>query len=193
MATIVTVLTEGFADAETALLNAAARSFFGLDTRFATPGGTAVTSAGGMRVTPDLALEDVDIDAVDAVAVCGGAIWQTPQAPDLGPLLHAAHDRGKVLGIICDATIAAARTGLLDDVDHTGNAAGDLEGTGYDGTTRYRDVPHAVSDQKVITAAGTAPVSFMAEMMRALGHGDEDLEYFVGLMGAEHAGAGQSG
>ena len=39
MTTIVTVLTDGFADWETALLNAAARSYYGIETLFAAPGG----------------------------------------------------------------------------------------------------------------------------------------------------------
>ena len=44
MAKIVTILTEGFADWETGLLNGAARNFYGVDTEFATPGGKPVRS-----------------------------------------------------------------------------------------------------------------------------------------------------
>lgn len=38
MTTLLTVLTPGFADWETALLNAGARDYYRLETRFATPG-----------------------------------------------------------------------------------------------------------------------------------------------------------
>ncbi len=55
MTTIVTILTEGFADWETTLLNAVAHAFYKVETRFATPGGKPVTSSGGMTVTPTLA------------------------------------------------------------------------------------------------------------------------------------------
>ena len=55
MTRILTILTEGFADWETSLLNAAARSFYGVETQYATPGGRPVTSSGGMVVTPGLA------------------------------------------------------------------------------------------------------------------------------------------
>jgi len=58
MTKIVTILTEGFADWETGLLNGVARGFYGAQTLFATPGGKPVTSTGGMKVTPDAALED---------------------------------------------------------------------------------------------------------------------------------------
>ena len=192
MTTIVTILTEGFADWETALLNAAAHSFYKAETLYATPGGTPVTSSGGLRVTPSLALEGIDLDALDALVVCGGTIWQCPEAPDLTGILKAAHAKGKVVGAICDATVAAARTGLLDGIDHTSNGAGHLDGTGYRGKAHYRDVAHAVSSQKVVTAPGTAPVSFMAEVLRAIGLGDANLDFYVGMLAAEHTRAAKA-
>ena len=73
MTTIVTILTEGYADWETALLNAAARSYFQIDTRFATPDGKPVTSSGGLKVTPDMAVDDIDVGAIDALVVNGDA------------------------------------------------------------------------------------------------------------------------
>lgn len=187
MTSIVTILTEGFADWETALLNAAARSYYGVTTRYATPGGAPVTSAGGLRVTPDLALERLDPGQYDALVVCGGSAWAQPDAPDLGGVLGAARQADKVIGLICDGTVAAARTGLLDRIAHTSNGVGHLDGTGYAGAGHYVDVPYAVTDGKVITAAGTAPVSFMVAVFEALGLGGDDLKFYAGLYGAEHA------
>lgn len=192
MTTIVTVLTDGFADWETALLNAAARSYYGIETLFAAPGGQPVVSSGGLNVTPQLTLEDIDFDALDALVVCGGTIWQQADAPDLTPLLRAAQTRGKVVGVICDATLAAAKAGLLDSVAHTSNGAGHLDATGYKGKSLYRDVPHAVSDQRIVTAPGTAPVSFMAEIMGALGLADDNLAFYLGLYAAEHRPAAKA-
>lgn len=111
------------------------------------------------------------------------------EAPDLTEILTAAHQKGKVVGAICDATVAAAKTGLLDNLDHTSNGEGYLDGTGYRGKAHYQDVPQAVSSQKVITAPATAPVSFMAEIMRAVGLGDENLDFYLGMLAAEHAKA----
>lgn len=186
MTTLVTILTDGFADWETALLNAVARSFYRVDTHYATPGGSPVASAGGLRVVPDMALEAIDVDALDALVVCGGTIWQTEAAPDLAAILAAAHGKGKVVGAICDATVAAARTGLLDGIAHTSNGPGYLDGTGYRGGAHYRDVPQAISSHRVVTAPATAPVSFMAEVMRAVGLGDETLDVYLGMHAAEH-------
>ena len=189
MTTIVTILTEGFADWETTLLNAVARGFYGATVSYATPGGEAVISTGGMKVAPDLAIRDIDIGTLDALVVCGGEAWQRPGAPNLTDLLRNAKAAGKVIGAICDGTIAAARTGILDDVDHTSNGAGYLDATGYAGAARYRDVPHAVSDRNIVTAGATAPVSFAQEVMRAAGIGDEQLDYYIGLHAQQYAKA----
>jgi putative intracellular protease/amidase len=189
MTTIVTILTEGFADWETGVLNGVAVGFYKATALYATPGGKPVTSTGGMKVNPDLALEDVDVNALDAIVVCGGAIWQTPEAPDLTDVLQRAHEAGKVIGAICDGTVATARTGLLDNVAHTSNGVGYLDGTGYKGKSHYRDVPHAVADKRIVTAAATAPVSFMQTIMHQLGIADDQLDHYVGMHAAQYAKA----
>lgn len=189
MTTIVTILTEGFADWETTLLGAVAKGYYQADVHYASPGGRPVTSSGSMRVAPDLKLEEIDLDTLDALVVCGGTIWQTPDAPDLTTLLKAAQQKGKVIGAICDGTVAAARTGILDTIRHTSNGAGYLDPTGYKGKAFYQDVPHAVVDHNIVTAAATAPVSFMVEIMKALGLADANLDYYVALHAAQYAKA----
>lgn len=189
MTRIVTILTPGFADWETALLNAAAREFYRVETSFATPGGAPVTSLGGMQVMPNLAVEYIDIAEVDAVLVNGGTIWQTPAAPDLGALLRATRDEGKVVGGICDGVIALARAGILDDRRHTANGPESLPDTGYAGAAHFINSPAAVLDRRIVTAPGTAPVSFMGAVLDALGKRDGDLDFYLGLYGAEHKAA----
>jgi len=186
MTKIVTILTPGFADWETALLNAVSHSFYQIDTQFATPGGQAVTSAGGMRVTPDLAVEDIDASQLDALIVCGGEAWAQLSAPDIAELLRRTRDAGKTIGGICDGTLALARAGVLDTVSHTSNSAENLAPTGYAGASRYKDQPNAVVDGRIVTAPGTAPVSFMAGVMETLGLKDDNLKFYLGLHAAEH-------
>jgi putative intracellular protease/amidase len=189
MTTIVTLLAEGFADWETGMLNAVARGYYNVETRFATPGDTAVRSSGGMLVTPDLALEDLDPAALDALVICGGTIWKSDAAPDLAPAVRAAREAGRLVAGICDGTLALARTGLLDDVAHTSNGAGYLDESGYRGRALYRDVPHAMADRGVITAPATAPVTFMVQVLRGLGLADDNLDFYVGMHAAEHTPA----
>lgn len=186
MTRIVTVLTEGFADWETALINAAGRSFYGFETAYATPGGQPVRSSGGMRVAADLAVEDIDVDAFDVLLICGGTIWESEAAPDVTDLLRRAHAAGKVLGGICAATLQVAKSGLLDTRAHTSNQPGLLDQTGYGGVAHYRTGAEAVLADRIVTAAGTSPVSFMARVLEALGLADENLDYYVGLHAAQY-------
>ncbi|KKB77935.1 hypothetical protein VW35_12375 [Devosia soli] len=186
MTTIVTLLTPGYANWETALLNAAARSHYRVKTLYATPDGEDVTSAGGLKVLPDMSVKDIDVDAIDAVIVNGGSIWSSPDAPDISDLLRRARAAGKIVGGICDGTLALARAGLLDDVPHTSNGPESLPDTGYKGVSFYRDQPNAVLADRIVTAPGTAPVTFMSAVMESLGLRNGDLDFYVGLYGAEH-------
>jgi len=182
----ITLLSDNFADWETALINATARAYYAFDCRFAAPKGAPVTSMGGMRVIPDLALEDIRLDEVDLLMVCGGTVWQSEKAPEISELLRTAQERNIVLAGICDGTRALAKAGVLDHVRHTSNSADNLLAVHYAGAAHYQDVPHAVADQRVITAPGSAPVSFMAQILRTLGISDENLDAYIGMHAAEH-------
>ena len=136
-------------------------------------------------MTPGMAAEDVKPGEYDAVIVSGGEAWQSENPPDVAPLLRQTREAGVLLGLICDGTWAAAKAGILDDVRHTSNGAGYLDPTGYKGAALYRDTPAAVTDGRIITAAGTSPVAFMAAVMEGLGLGSDELSYYVGLHAAQ--------
>lgn len=123
-------------------------------------------------------------------------MWRQPLAKRQGarplPLLRAARDRNIVLAGICDGTRVLAQAGVLDTVRHTSNSADNLKDTGYAGAALYQDVPWAMADQRVITAPGTAPVSFTAEVLRALGIADDNLAAYLAMHGAEHGKAAQA-
>lgn len=186
MTTIVTILTEGYADWETALLNAAARQYYGTTTLFASPEGKPVRSAGGLLVTPDFPVEAIEPKEIDALILNGGTIWASPEAPDLTTLLHAAGSAGVRIAAICDATLALAKAGLLDAIPHTSNGPDTLKPTGYFGAAHYQDQPLAVASGKIITAPGTAPVSFMSTVMESLGLRNDELDFYLGFHAAEH-------
>jgi putative intracellular protease/amidase len=186
MTTFLTILTQGYADWETALLNATAKGYYGVETRFATPGGRPVTSAGGLKVTPDMAIENIDLGDFDVLLVNGGTAWSQPDAPDIGKLARDAVAAGKIVGGICDGTVALARSGVLDTARHTSNSTDNLPPTGYKGAGFYQDVPYAVTDGRIVTAPGTAPVSFMAAILDQLGLKDANLDFYLGLHAAEH-------
>jgi putative intracellular protease/amidase len=191
MTKIVTILTEGFADWETSLLSAVARGFYGVETAHATLDGLPVTSMGGMRVTPDFSLTDLDAAGYDALIVCGGGAWEQDSAPDISAVLQKAAADGKIVAGICAGSYQLAKAGLLDSAAHTSNSRADLEATGYRGAAHYRDTSEAVRDGKLVTAAGVSPVSFLAKVMEALGLRDGNLDYYLGLHAAQYGAAQQ--
>ncbi len=181
-----TILTENFSDWEIALINSAGRGYYDFDTRFATPGGSTVTSSSGMIISPHLAIEDIQLGDLDLLIVCGGTIWQTDQVPDITALVAAAYEKNLVVAGICDGTRVLAQSGVLDKVRHTSNSAENLSKLNYGGAAYYQDVPYAIADGRVITAPGTAPVSFMAEILLTLGLSDDNLKVYLAMFAAEH-------
>lgn len=123
----------------------------------ASEAGSAVTTMGGLRITPDCAL--ADLPAVDALILPGAQTWNTGHDAVLG-LAADAIAAGTAVAAICGATYGLARVGLLDDRPHTSNAAEFLtQAASYRGAQHYR-AEKAVSDGTVITAGATAPIEF---------------------------------
>jgi putative intracellular protease/amidase len=185
------IVIDNFADWEHAQLSAAARTYFDGATSFHTPGGRPVTSMGGMTIDPGSAIEDLKPDAYDALVVIGSDGWTGADAPDIAPVLRAADEAGKVVGAICAGTVAAARAGLLDSRRHTSNALDFMRHytPGYRAWDLYVDTPAAVRDGTLVTAAGSAPVTFTIEVLGAL-HPDqtESLAQFRAMCAAELTG-----
>ena len=126
-----------------------------------------ITTMGGIRVLPDIALTDLRPQDSAMLILPGNDIWNTE---DFVPWMDKAREflaAGVPVAAICGATGGLAIAGLLDDHAHTSNAAEFLAGTGYAGGHLYRDVP-AVDDRGLITANATAPVEFAAAIFARL-------------------------
>ncbi|MEV7458742.1 DJ-1/PfpI family protein [Streptomyces rubiginosohelvolus] len=134
-----------------------------------------VTTMGGLRVQPDLALDELRPQDSALLILTGAAGWDTGET--LAPFARAARtflDAGVPVAAICGATAGLAREGLLDDRAHTSAVSFYLAATGYAGGERYVEVdavtdPGADGTGRLITAGPTEPVAFAREVFGLLG------------------------
>ncbi|RVU27486.1 glutamine amidotransferase [Streptomyces antnestii] len=139
--------------------------------------GRPVTTLGGLRIQPDLALDDLRPEDSSLLILTGADLWTETSAAaaaggnDLAPFARKARaflDAGVPVAAICGATAGLAREGLLDDRAHTSAVPQYLDATGYKGGDHYVDAD-AVTDRGLITAGPTEPVAFAREVLGALG------------------------
>jgi putative intracellular protease/amidase len=131
-----------------------------------------IATMGGVRVLPDMLLEDLDPTSSDLLILPGAQMWDAGG----GQAFAAAADRFLTAGVpvaaICGATAGLARAGLLDRRKHTSSAREYLAATGYAGGDHYVD-ERAVVDGDLITAGPQSPVQFARVTMARLGVASE--------------------
>ncbi|MFF3288839.1 type 1 glutamine amidotransferase family protein [Streptomyces sp. NPDC003023] len=141
----------------------------GFTVRTVGPTTEPVTTMGGVRIQPDLALADLDPADSALLILTGANLWDT--GDDLAPFAAEARtflDAGVPVAAICGATAGLAREGLLDDRPHTSAVSFYLAATGYKGGEHYVDTD-AVTAGDLITAGPTEPVAFAREVFARLG------------------------
>ncbi len=126
-----------------------------------------ITTTGGMTVVPGITLAELEPADSAMLILAGNDIWNTDRFTPYADLARQFLASGVPVAAICGATGGLALAGLLDDREHTSNAAEFLESVGYAGAHLYRDEP-AVTDGDLITASGTAPVEFAREILQRL-------------------------
>ncbi|MFB6783718.1 DJ-1/PfpI family protein [Streptomyces sp. NPDC056352] len=141
----------------------------GFTVRTVGPTAGPVTTLGGLRIQPDLALADVRPENSALLILTGADLWDS--GDELAPFARTARtflDVGVPVAAICGATAGLAREGLLDDRAHTSAVSFYLAATGYAGGARYVEAD-AVTDGDLITAGPTEPVAFAREVFARLG------------------------
>jgi putative intracellular protease/amidase len=129
--------------------------------------GAPITTMGGMRVIPDVALADLRPENSLMLILPGSDIWNTDVFVPFAEKARTFLDAGVPVAAICGATGGLALAGLLDDRKHTSNAAEFLAMLGYAGANNYVDEP-AVIDGDLITGSSVAPVEFARAILERL-------------------------
>ncbi len=155
-----------------------------------------VTTMGGLRITPDIALAELRSDDSAMLILAGGDRWAEASMAGFRAAARRFLAAGVPVAAICGATFGLALEGLLDDRAHTSNAAEYLTYSGYAGGDRFVTEP-AVTDGDLITASAVAPVHFAQAVFSRLGlyepgvaaswfklYGDRDPAGYYELMSA---------
>jgi putative intracellular protease/amidase len=118
-----------------------------------------ITTAGGLRVLPDLTLAQVRVDDSAMLILPGAGSWDAGGGEAFTRMARQFLAARVPVAAICGATFGLARDGLLDDRPHTSSAPQYLAASGYAGAAHYRDEP-VVTDGDLISAGPTNPIDF---------------------------------
>ena len=133
---------------------------------------TPVITMGGVRISPDMELDDLDPTDSNLLILPGAEIWDAGGGEAFAATAARFLDAGVPVAAICEATAGLARAGLLDARQHTSSAREYLAATGYAGGHHYID-ERAVVDGDLITAGPQSPVQFARATMGRLGLASE--------------------
>jgi len=126
-----------------------------------------VMTIGGIRIQPDLALEELSPTDCAMFIMPGGTAWDEGKNTEAVEVARTFLASSIPVAAICGATAGLARGGLLDTRRHTSNAREYLAATQYLGAELYEDTP-AVTDNNLITAPAMAPVDFAYHIFKCL-------------------------
>ncbi|HET6554071.1 MAG TPA: DJ-1/PfpI family protein [Dyella sp.] len=127
-------------------------------------------SMGGLRVVPELTLEELDLQRAALLIVPGGYLWEHGHGDEAVDAARRVHAAGAPVAAIDSGVLVLARAGLLDACRHTGSWPGHI-GThvrAYAGADQYDPNVLAVSDGGVITASQLGCVEFAREVIHTL-------------------------
>jgi putative intracellular protease/amidase len=162
---------DGFADWEAAFATAELRRSGKHQVVTVGFSGEPVISMGGLCVLPDVDLAELDAEEIRLLILPGGERWEkVADDESLVKLLRHLATAQTPIAAICGATLAVARTGLLQGRKHTSNGLGYLKAhaPGYTADADYVDAL-AVRDRGLITASGLGALEFAREIFTELG------------------------
>lgn len=128
---------------------------------------TPIVSMGGIRIQPDLALNEISPSDSAMLILPGGTAWEEGKNIEAVEVARRFLETETPVAAICGATFGLASGGLLDNRRHTNNAREYLAASQYLGAALYEDKP-AVTDGNLITAAAMAPVDFAYHIFKRL-------------------------
>jgi len=160
---------DGFADWEPAL--AAVEINRSEKYRMVTVGfsQSPVVSMGGMRIVPDILLEEMDYQECAMFILPGGHMWEQGMVDEIAASVGKLREKQVPIAGICGATLFFSNHGYLNHIPHTSNHICYLKSWSekYQGDAYYKDIP-CVNENGIITASGAAATEFAYEIIKEL-------------------------
>jgi len=130
-------------------------------------GSETIETMGGISISPEKLIEEIDFKKGDLLILPGAETWSDDRNRKVLEIIPDLLKKGVTVAAICGATVALAEAGLLDNRKHTSNGNGFLEmfSPNYRGSSFYEDKP-AVVHENLITASGLAPLEFAYEILK---------------------------
>jgi len=162
-------LFNGFSDWEIAYITPEIKKSEEFDLIYFSKDGNPVSSMGGLQISPDISLSEVNVKDVCILILPGGVAWENDENHEIDLLTNTLFDKGKTIAAICAATTYLGKQGFLDYLKHTSNDLYYLKAIApqYAGEKNYIN-SFAVTDQNIITACGIAPIEFAKEIFRKI-------------------------
>src|SRR5262245_50338743 len=128
-----------------------------------------VTTMGGVKISPDITLDDAAPAGACIFMLPGGNMWERESHENLKTLLQRFHAEDVPIAAICAATLEIARAGLTKNIRHTSNSKDYLKAIVADyGDEDFYVEELAVTDRNLITASGLGCVEFAREVIKRL-------------------------
>jgi len=176
-------LFNGFADWEIAYLSPEIKKSCDFELVYFSKEGDSVISMGGLSITPDISLKEINLNEVEMLILPGGTAWEKDENNFIDSLVNNLFEAEKTIAAICAATAYLGKKGFLNNLKHTSNDLLYLKGVvpEYLGEQNYIN-SFAVTDKNIITANGIAPIEFAREIFQKLKlHSDNDIEKWFQL------------
>jgi len=159
---------DGFADWELALISCEINKSGKYKMKTVGFSENIVCSMGGIKVVPDIRINDIEKEDVCLFMFPGGDMWTLEENYQITSILQELKQKGVILAGICGATVAFARAGLLQGIKYTSNTRNFLQKyVSNCSIGDYVDYP-AVADRNIITASGVGSVEIAYEIIKQL-------------------------
>jgi putative intracellular protease/amidase len=134
-----------------------------------------IRTMGGALIEPEQEVSQIKFIKGDLLILPGSEKWAQLTDNSLLARLEEINEKGVVIAAICGATLALARSGLLNEREHTSNDPDYLQMLcpEYRGRSYYSSKRVVVNDN-IISASGLAPLEFSYEVIKKNGLMDKE-------------------